>query len=82
MGFISWIIVGAIAGWIATKIMKKDDKFGLGGNILIGVVGGSIGGFVMNFFNKSGATGFNIHSILVSVLGACILLYAIDKFKS
>ncbi len=75
MGIISWIIVGGIAGWLAGKMMNMDKSTGALANIIIGIIGGSIGGFIMdNFFGKSGAYGINPYSIFVSFLGSIILI--------
>ncbi len=82
MGIISWIIVGAISGWIASKITGNDAKMGAFANIVSGIVGAFIGGFVLNFFGIDGITGFNLWSIIVSTLGAVILLFIINRIKS
>ncbi|WP_297812010.1 GlsB/YeaQ/YmgE family stress response membrane protein [uncultured Finegoldia sp.] len=82
MGFISWIIVGALAGWIASKITGNDKSMGAGANIICGIVGAIIGGWVMSFFGKSGVTGFNLYSVIVSIIGSVILLSVINKIKS
>jgi len=74
MGIISWIIVGLIAGALAKLIMPGDDPGGFIVTILIGMVGALIGGFVVGLLGGTGATGFNIWSILVATLGAIILL--------
>ena len=63
MGIISWIIVGALAGWIASKIMNTDESMGAIANIVVGIIGALIGGFVMNFLGGAGATGINIYSL-------------------
>jgi uncharacterized membrane protein YeaQ/YmgE (transglycosylase-associated protein family) len=74
MGIISWIIIGGLAGWIASMIMKTDKSMGVGMNIVVGIIGGLIGGFVVSMFGGAGMTGFNIWSLLVAVLGSIILL--------
>lgn len=73
MGILSWIIVGLIAGWLANVIMK-DGSDGLVGNIVLGVIGSFIGGFLMNLIGGHGVTGFNIYSILVATGGAVVLI--------
>ena len=73
MGLLSWIIVGAIAGWIAGLIVKGSGS-GFIMNVIIGIVGALIGGFIMNLAGGVGVTGFNIWSLLVSVVGAILLL--------
>lgn len=81
MGIISWIIIGALAGWIASMITGKNKEMGAVANIVIGIVGGFIGGLVMNLLGGSGVTGFNIWSLLVAVLGSVILLWIINAIK-
>lgn len=74
MGILSWIIVGLLAGWIASMVMKTDSQQGMLADIVIGMIGAVIGGFLMNAFGASGATGFNIYSILVATLGSIVLI--------
>ncbi|HWR55493.1 MAG TPA: GlsB/YeaQ/YmgE family stress response membrane protein [Negativicutes bacterium] len=81
MGIISWIIIGALAGWIASMITGKNEEMGAVANIVVGIVGGFIGGLVMNLLGGSGVTGFNIWSLLVAVLGSVILLWIINAIK-
>jgi uncharacterized membrane protein YeaQ/YmgE (transglycosylase-associated protein family) len=69
-----WIVFGAIAGWLASVIMKSDEDHGVVTDIVLGVIGGVVGGFVMGFFGAPGVTGFNIYSIVVAVLGSVILI--------
>lgn len=73
MGFFTWILFGAIVGWITTKL-RKDGKGGLLRNIVVGVVGANIGGFLFERLGFEGVTGFNIWSMFVAVAGALILL--------
>lgn len=80
MGIISWIIVGGIAGWLASMITGDNQKMGVGSNILVGIVGGVIGGFVMNLVGGTGMTGFNLWSLVVSFVGSVILLLIINAF--
>ncbi len=75
VNFILWIVLGAIAGWVASIIMKTDASQGLMGDIILGIIGAFIGGLVFNFFGASGATGFNLYSLLVAVVGSVILIY-------
>src|SRR5215212_6163502 len=75
MGWLAWIIVGAIAGWLASRVMHS--RLGLLGDIVAGIVGAIIGGFLFNAIGISGATGFNIWSVFVAFVGAVVLLGAI-----
>lgn len=80
MGIISWIVIGALAGWLASMITGNNEKMGAGKNIIVGILGAFIGGFVMNILGGTGVTGFNIWSLIVSVVGAVILLFIINAF--
>ncbi len=72
MGIILWVVFGALVGWIASVITGGGS--GILADVIIGIVGSLIGGFVMNFFGYGGITGFNLYSFVVAVLGACILI--------
>ena len=74
MGIIAWIVVGLIAGLLAKLVMPGDDPGGIIVTVLIGMAGALVGGFIVGLLGGSGATGFNIWSILVATLGAIILL--------
>jgi len=73
MSILAWLVVGIIAGFIASKIVNRT-----GGNLILdlvlGVVGAMVGGFLFNQFGAHGATGINLYSILVAVVGAVIVL--------
>lgn len=74
MGFLSWIILGLISGFIGSKIVNKSGD-GLILDIILGIVGAVVGGWLMHFFGLSGVSGVNLYSILVSVLGAVVVLW-------
>ena len=76
MGFLAWILLGLIAGAIAKAIMPGRDPGGLIVTMLIGIVGAVIGGFLGNMiFGIGGVSGVDIRSILISVVGALLLLW-------
>ena len=81
MGIIAWIILGGLSGWIASIIMKKNTSMGVIANIVTGIIGSFVGGVVFNFIGAEKVTGLNLYSILVSVVGACILLWIIGKIN-
>lgn len=81
MGIIVWIVFGGLAGWIASMIMKTDGQQGIILNVLVGIVGASIGGFIMNVLGEGGVSGFNFYSFLVAVLGAVVLLYVVKLIR-
>lgn len=78
MSIILMIVLGALAGWIASMVMGTNYQQGLLMDIVLGVIGSLVGGLAMNFFGAPGVTGFNLYSLGVSVLGA-ILLIAIGR---
>lgn len=75
MGIISWIIVGSLAGWLSTKIVTPKNKKGCFGNIILGIVGAFVGGFLVSQLGGTGVTDLNIHGILVATLGAVVILW-------
>jgi uncharacterized membrane protein YeaQ/YmgE (transglycosylase-associated protein family) len=75
LNIVLWIVLGGLAGWIASLIMGRDAQMGLLGNIVVGIIGAIIGGFLMNQFGEAGVTGFNIYSLLVAIGGAIVLLF-------
>lgn len=73
-GIITWIVVGGLAGWVASLITRTNRSQGILGNIVVGIVGGLIGGFIFGLMGGEGFTGFNIWSFIVALVGAVILL--------
>lgn len=78
MGIIAFLVIGALAGWIAGKLMKGRG-FGLLGNIVIGIVGSVIGGFVFGLLGIS-AGGF-VGSLVMATVGAALLLYIVSLLR-
>ena len=74
MGIIGWIILGGLAGWVASKFVGTDKNQGVIGNIIAGILGGVVGGWVFSLLGGTGVTGFNIWSFVVAVVGAVIVL--------
>jgi uncharacterized membrane protein YeaQ/YmgE (transglycosylase-associated protein family) len=79
MGIIGWIIIGIVAGWLAEKIMGRSH--GLVTNLIVGVVGALIGGFIASNLLGIAVGGFNIVTLLVAVGGAVILLFLLGLVK-
>ncbi len=80
---IMWIVVGALAGWVASMIMKTDASMGAFANIVVGIIGAFIGGFLVRTFMGTSVdpNSFSIPSILTAILGAVILLGLIRVFR-
>lgn len=75
MGIISWVIFGAIAGWIASIILKTNDQQGALGNIIVGIIGAAVGGWLTGFlFDDVGISGFTIESFVVAIVGSIVFL--------
>jgi uncharacterized membrane protein YeaQ/YmgE (transglycosylase-associated protein family) len=72
MDIILWIVLGAGAGWIAGMIMKSSQ--GILEDIILGIIGALLGGFIMNFFGQQGITGFNFYSLIVAIIGAVVVI--------
>lgn len=81
MNVILWLIFGAIVGWVASLITSSDKRFGGLANIVIGILGAAIGGYLSRFVGSSGVTGFNVMSFLVALVGAVILLVIVNMFS-
>lgn len=81
MGLLTWVIFGALTGWIASIIMKRNSEMGALSNIVVGVVGASIGGFIASLFGLGTVSGFNLYSLLIGIGGACLLLLIVGMFK-
>lgn len=81
MGVILWIIFGALVGWVASLIMKTDAQQGILLNIIVGIVGATIGGWLMSSFGKSAITGFNVSSFIVAVIGAVVLIAVVKVLR-
>ena len=81
MNFLVWIIFGAIAGWIASIIMNKNKQMGAIANIIVGIIGAFLGGYIMQFFGAQGVTGFNLPSLFVAIVGAVVLLFIVGLIR-
>lgn len=73
MSILAWIVLGLIAGFIASKIVNKSGE-GLIMDIVLGIVGAVVGGWLFNTIGHTGITGFNIYSMFVAVIGAVVVL--------
>lgn len=73
MSFIAWIILGLISGFIASKVVNRTGE-GVLLDIVLGIVGAFVGGWLFNTFGRVGVTGLNIYSMVVATLGAIVVL--------
>ena len=77
VNFLLWILIGAVAGWIASLIRKTNQSQGTLLDIVVGIVGAFLGGWLFQTFGQSGVTGFDFYSLLVAVIGAVVLLFLV-----
>jgi uncharacterized membrane protein YeaQ/YmgE (transglycosylase-associated protein family) len=73
MSFLAWIVLGLVAGFIGSKLVNRTGE-GLIRDVLLGIVGAIIGGYMFNLFGAPGVTGLNLYSVLVAVIGAVAFL--------
>lgn len=77
IGWIAWIVIGGLAGWVASKIMDTDAQRNLLLNIVVGIVGALLGGFLLSLFDV-GTYGFGwVLTFITALVGACILLFLV-----
>jgi uncharacterized membrane protein YeaQ/YmgE (transglycosylase-associated protein family) len=84
MGIIAWLVVGAIAGWLAGYLVKGDESLGVIGHIVLGIVGGLVGGFLGDLLipgEQDFMTGINISSIVVATIGAVVAVVAYNLIR-
>ena len=83
MGIIIWLIVGGVVGWLASMIMKTDAQQGILLNVVVGIVGAFIGGWLIGPLVGAGSIndGFSVMSLAVSLVGAVILLAIVNLFR-
>jgi uncharacterized membrane protein YeaQ/YmgE (transglycosylase-associated protein family) len=80
MPILAWIVLGLLAGFVGSKLVNKTGE-GVILDIVLGIVGAVVGGFLFNLFGASGVTGLNIYSLLVSVIGAVLFLVAYHAIR-
>ena len=81
MGLIIWLIVGGVIGWLASIIMRTDAQQGIFLNIVVGIVGAAIGGFIAGGGSINSGSPLNITSFLISLLGAVVLLAIVNLVR-
>jgi uncharacterized membrane protein YeaQ/YmgE (transglycosylase-associated protein family) len=75
MSILAWIVLGIIAGFVGSKLVNKTGE-GLMLDLVLGIVGAIVGGWIFTFFGAAGVTGLNLYSLLVAVIGAVVVLLA------
>jgi uncharacterized membrane protein YeaQ/YmgE (transglycosylase-associated protein family) len=75
MGLLATVFLGGVAGWLASIVAGTNARMGVIANVIVGVLGAFVGGVVFRFFGGAGVTGLNLYSLLVSVVGASLVLF-------
>ena len=80
MSILAWVILGVVAGFIASKIVNRTGE-GLIRDLLLGIVGAVVGGWIMERFGEAGVSGLNVYSLVVAVLGAVVVLVVFHAIR-
>lgn len=80
MSILAWIVLGLIAGFLGSKVVDNRGQ-GILGDIIVGVVGAFLGGFLFSVLGGSGVTGFNLYSLFVAVIGSIVLLAILNAVR-
>jgi len=82
MGIVSWLVVGAIAGWLAGLLVKGDESLGIIGHVVLGIVGALVGGFIAGILTGGEyITGINVTTVVVATVGAVIAVIAYNALR-
>lgn len=81
MSFLIYIIFGGLVGWVASMLMKTDAEQGLLLNIIVGIVGSALGGYLVGLFGYGGVSGINIQSFIVALIGAVVLIAIVKALR-
>lgn len=81
MNIILWILFGGLVGWVASLIMKTDGQQGVIVNIIIGIIGAVVGGWLMSFLGEGSVVGFNLYGFLVALLGSIVLIASVKALR-
>ncbi len=80
MSILAWIVLGLIAGFISSKIVNRHGE-GIILDVILGIVGAVVGGWIMAAFGGEGVSGFNLYSILVAIGGAIVVLFVLHAVR-
>jgi uncharacterized membrane protein YeaQ/YmgE (transglycosylase-associated protein family) len=80
MSLLAWIVLGIIAGFLGSKIVNRTGE-GLVLDLVLGIIGAIVGGWIFSFFGQAGVTGLNLYSLVVAVIGAVAVLLAYHAIR-
>ncbi len=81
MGWLAWVILGGVAGWIASILTKNNKRMGILANVIVGILGAFAGTFILQLAGVQGMTGFNFYTFLVAIGGAIVLLFLFNMIR-
>jgi len=81
MNFLAWIVMGALAGWLADIVAGPDSGLGRGSNVVVGILGSLMGGWVVALFGSPNLTGFDLYGFLVASLSSIVFLGLVQAFQ-
>ncbi len=81
LGICGWVVLGGLAGWVASMIAGTNARMGLIANIIVGIIGAMVGGFIFNMLGGYGVTGFNLYSFGVALAGSVVVLFVAKLFS-
>lgn len=81
MEWLAWIVLGGLAGWVASILTRNNARMGILANIVVGIIGAFAGTFLLNLIGIKGMTGFNFYTFLVAVGGAVVLLFLFSMIR-
>lgn len=81
MVILAWIVLGGVAGWIGSMIMGTDGSQGIIGNVIVGIVGAFIGGYIFSLLGEAPVGTFNLYSLFVAVIGSVVLLWVLKMVR-
>ncbi len=81
MNILGWVVLGGLAGWVASLIMKNNRQMGIIANIIVGIIGAFAGSFLLGLIGVAGMSGFNVYTFFVALLGAVVLLFLYNMIR-
>lgn len=81
MGILLWIIFGGLVGWVASMMMGTDGQQGIILNVVVGIIGAVVGGYIMSALGEGGVSGFNLYSFIVAIIGAVVLIWVVKMIR-
>ncbi len=81
MGILAWIVLGGVAGWIGSMVMGTDGSQGIIGNVIVGIAGAFIGGYIFSLLGEAPVGSFNLYSLFVAVIGSVVLLWLLKMVR-